>query len=251
MNGMNALCHYDACDCWYGQVHRVPTWHVYQTRISIQATDSNRPSSCMLISSERSKCISFITSTVTVLNLSRFLLNPSVLTVSHEISSWFPLKSQTPVFYDAHLCWNMREQWQKGEHGEAVRQSHAVSFATERTGWLHRKTWIQNEKFPHRLFHIPLFEFLFCFPMCFFYLFFFFSMLWLNISCSGKSAKTDSICQVPYRVLTCITQVEYKRAGPVQKGYEKYNPGLTWYTNMYQVLTPSLLQYDESEPNFV
>lgn len=171
MNGMNALCHYDACDCWYGQVHRVPTWHVYQTRISIQATDSNRPSSCMLISSERSKCISFITSTVTVLHLSCFLLNPSVLTVSHEISSWVPLKSQTPVFYDAHLCWNNEGAVTKG----GARRGGAPESRCEFCHWADRLAAQKNINTEWKVSFHSAYSTSFCLSFCFAFLCFCFS----------------------------------------------------------------------------
>lgn len=48
-------------------------------------------------------------------------------------------------------------------------------------------------------------------------------MLWCRFSCSGKSEKTDHVCQDSHRVLTFITQVKYKRADPVQQGL-----GIMW-----------------------
>lgn len=84
----------------------------------------------------------------------------------------------------------------------------AVSFATERIGWLHRKT---EEK--KKFFSTPTDSTSLCWSFCFAFLcppplFFFFSMLLLNISCGGKSEKTDSACQVSHRVLTFITHVK-------------------------------------------
>lgn len=66
------------------------------TQISIQATDSsNRLPSYMLMSfnSGNSSHVSVFVSTVTVLNLSPFLLKPCVLTLSYKMFSQALLKS--------------------------------------------------------------------------------------------------------------------------------------------------------------
>lgn len=86
--------------------------------------------------------------------------------------------------------------------GEAVCQTQAVSFATERMGWLHRKTQQQTEK----LFSTPVNSTALCWSFCFaflcffsLFLFSFFSMLWLTFSCSGTCEKTVCLPGLPLR----------------------------------------------------
>lgn len=111
----------------------------------------------------------------------------------------------------------MREQWEEGEHGETGKtmcQTQAVSFATKRIGWLHRKT--EREK----LFSTPANFTSLCWSFCFAFLCFFSPCFPSSqFFHAAVNLRKQIFCQVSQRVLTFITQVKYKRAGPVRQGF--------------------------------
>lgn len=94
------------------------------------------------------------------------LLKPSVLTLCNEralLYSNIP-SSKMLIFGEKRGSGEKR-----GNRRGHVPDTQAVSFATERTGWLHRKTEIQKEK----LFSTPTNSTSLCWSFCFAFLCFF------------------------------------------------------------------------------